>query len=156
MFACFNLFSKCHNPPLDKDLREDNWKNEWHLIQVIDVYDGDTCTVRVRRNGVWCRQKVRMMGYDTPEMKPPKNQPNREKEIELAKKAREVFIKQTRGPIWMYCHGREKYGRILATFHKKTTFGKESWSVNDWMVSNGYGKPYDGGTKDREWSEISF
>ncbi len=68
---------------------EDNWKGEVYLVKVLSVYDGDTLTVILKRGGKWISQKVRMTGYDTPEIKPLKSKENREQEIEKAKKARE-------------------------------------------------------------------
>ena len=49
----------------------------------------------------------------------------------------------------MHCVGREKFGRILAYFYNQTTFGHEEKSINQWMIDNGYGKPYSGGTKEK-------
>lgn len=140
--------------PIPKTLEEDNWKNEWYYVKVIDCYDGDTCTVAVYRNGKWWKQKIRMMGYDTPEMKPPLNQPNREKEIELANISKKAFMDKVMNKfVWMHTHEREKYGRILASFYLPTCFngGRDTKSVNQWMIENKFGKTYDGGTKDKNW-----
>lgn len=137
--------------PKPTTIKEDNWENEWYLVEVIDVYDGDTCTVRVRRNGEWWSQKIRMLGYDTPEMKPPKDKPLRNEEIALAKQARQAFCDQVLGKrIWMHSQGREKYGRVLGVFYQTNCLGgaDRSQSVNTWMVEKGYGKKYDGGKKE--------
>jgi endonuclease YncB( thermonuclease family) len=107
------LFSCHRSAPI-----EDDWKGEVHLVKVVSVYDGDTLTVSLIRNGKFIKQKVRMNGYDTPEIKPPLSKPEREKEIEKAKKAREDFISQHQEYMWLFCDGRDKYGRILGRLHR--------------------------------------
>ena len=47
-----------------------------HLCKVVNVYDGDTCKVVFPFSEKMCRWNVRLTGYDTPEMRPPKNQEN--------------------------------------------------------------------------------
>ena len=41
----------------------------------------------------------------------------------------------------------EKYGRLLA----EVICLKTNENLNDWLMETGHAKPYDGGTKDREW-----
>lgn len=145
------LFSCQHSSPID-----DDWKGEVHLVKVISVYDGDTLTVALIRNGKYIKQKVRMNGYDTPEIKPSLSKPNREKEIEMAKKARSDFISQHQEYMWLFCDGRDKYGRILGRLYRSTCMGgMENISINDWMIRNSHAYPYDGGTK-KEWVEIQL
>lgn len=159
--SCFkNLYWSLRFRCRRQEAKTDDWKSEWHLVEVIDVYDGDTCTVILCRNGQWISQKIRLMGYDTAEMKPLRNKPNRDAEIELAKRARKAFMDHigysetesgeciVKARCWMHCEGREKFGRILGTFYRPTRFGLETTSVNDWMIKNGYGIPYSGGTKE--------
>lgn len=138
---------------------EDNWSKEVHLAKVISVYDGDTITVSLIRNGCHVLQKVRLSGYDTPEMKPPLAQANRDNEIKMAKRAREDLISRigadrdtgAGGYVWMVCDGREKYGRILGTIHRVTFWGgRETPSINEWMIKNSLATPYSGGTK-KKW-----
>ena len=38
--------------------------------KVVDVYDGDTITVSIINNCTIQKHKLRMLGYDSPEMKP--------------------------------------------------------------------------------------
>jgi len=53
-----------------------------------DIYDGDTITVDIDLGfGIWMRkQKVRLFGIDTPELRGPRAQP------ELAKRARDRVV----------------------------------------------------------------
>lgn len=134
-----------------KEPIEDNWKGEVYLVKVLSVYDGDTLTLLLKRNGKWISQNVRMTGYDTPEIKPLKSKENREQEIEKAKKAREDFLSRHTEYMWLVCDGREKYGRILGRLYR-TTFcgGMEKESINDWMIHNSFATPYTGGKKE-EW-----
>ena len=60
--------------------------------KVVNVYDGDTCKVVFPMNGKLYRWNVRLSGYDTPEMRPPKSQENREEEIAAAKEAKKFLI----------------------------------------------------------------
>lgn len=130
---------------------EDDWKGEKFLVKVFSVYDGDTLTLLLKRRGKWITQKVRMTGYDTPEMKPLKSKENREEEIEKAKKARQDFISRHTEYMWLVCDGREKYGRILGRLYRTTWWGKqEKESINDWMIKNSFATPYNGGKKE-EW-----
>ena len=45
---------------------------------MIDVYDGDTCKVVFDLNGCLNKWNVRMEGYDSPEMRISKNDPDRD------------------------------------------------------------------------------
>lgn len=47
--------------------------NEVCLARVVDVYDGDTCTVVMRTSIGVHEWKIRMLGYDSPEKAPNKN-----------------------------------------------------------------------------------
>ena len=54
--------------------------------KVLSIYDGDTLTIGYRYLNKNFKSKIRMLGYDSPEMKPPKNDPDRDKE-----KAKAIF-----------------------------------------------------------------
>jgi len=115
-------------------------------VKVVDIYDGDTFTGCFIFKDEIIKYKFRTIGYDSPEMKPLKSKPNREQEKIKAKEAREKFIEYSdcqNNLIIVECQQFDKYGRILGTvFNKKT-----SENVNTKMIDNGYGLPYDGGTK---------
>merc|ERR1711871_1496231 len=69
-----------------------DFKGQEFNAKIVDVYDGDTCHVVIKYNNKYIKLKIRCNGYDCPEMKPSKNEKNRDKEIEDAKKARNYFV----------------------------------------------------------------
>ena len=132
--------------------------------KVVDVYDGDTCTILLFNDNKVEKFKVRCLGYDSPEMKPSKSINNRNVVIFKAIEARNYFINRVTNHnlllnmqyskeelkdifntnsklIQVECHGWDKYGRLLCKFFDKNI------NINEDMVSNGYGYVYDGGTK---------
>ena len=50
------------------------------ICKVVNIYDGDTCKVVFDLKGTIYRWNVRMAGYDSPEMRPSKSNPNRDAE----------------------------------------------------------------------------
>jgi len=110
-------------------------------VRVVEVYDGDTMKVIMNYRGNVDQWTVRMNGYDSPEMKPAKSNPNREKEKEAAQRARQALLEYTIKPIFLKIIGFDKYGRLLAEAYQ----GKIH--INQWMIKNGFGYPYDGGKK---------
>lgn len=110
--------------------------------EVVDVYDGDTIKVIMRFRGKIDRWTIRMTGYDSPEMRPPKNDPNRGQIITKAKEAKEALInKIDNNPVLIKCGPFDKYGRLLGDVFVNGDH------INAWMVANGFGYPYDGGKK---------
>jgi micrococcal nuclease len=127
-----------------KEAVRDDWADEWHYAHVVKVYDGDTITVEVFRRGHWVLQSIRLAGIDTPELRT-KN-PAEKTLAEAAKTALSTQILD--GHVWLYCTGREKYGRVLAEIYPTTWFcGKKSVSYNQWLLETGHAKKYDGGAK---------
>ena len=91
-----------------------------------------------------------MFGYDSPEIKPRRDFPNRAEEIRRAERARLQFMAfLEQGPLWMQCFGRDKYGRILGKiYHAEGCLSIPSkTSINDLMLAAKCGVPYFGGTK---------
>lgn len=118
--------------------------------KVVSVYDGDTCTIVFRYQGKLQQHSCRMLGYDSPEMKPPKKNKNRDAEIEAAQSAKKALEEQVSRStlVTVYCYEFDKYGRILVTLHSKKWCGlKDDYSINDYMIEHGYGYPYEGGKK---------
>ena len=120
--------------------------------KVVDIYDGDTITVVFKLNGHYVKYKVRMYGYDSPEMKPLKNIPNRMDIIANAKYAKAKLSEKILNKIVILeCLKWDKYGRLLATVylqHSKLLFCGIDENMNNWMVEEGLGKPYFGGKKE--------
>ena len=114
-----------------------------------NVYDGDTLSILFVYNGIPVKYRCRANGYDSPEMKPLLSNPNRIKEKELANSAKKRFIelltKQPDKNIFIKCHEFDKYGRLLVDIWN----GVDTESINTMMINEGYGKPYQGGTKEK-------
>ena len=112
-----------------------------------NIYDGDTFSVVFIHNNSIIKYRCRCLGYDTPEMKPLLSKPNREQEIELAKKAKsrftELLEKSSNKIIKIECFDFDKYGRILVKVYNNI----DNDSINDIMIKENYGKPYNGKTK---------
>lgn len=115
--------------------------------KVIKVYDGDTITIASKlpnsETPIY-RFSVRLLAIDSAEIHG--KTPNEKKEAILARDAlhglifgRMVHLKNV---------STEKYGRILADVYL------DDLHINQWMLTNNYAVPYDGGTKHRpaEWS----
>jgi endonuclease YncB( thermonuclease family) len=122
---------------------------EGNFVQckVVNVYDGDTCKVVFPLNGEIYRWNVRLTGYDTPEMRPPRSQENRDEEIKAAYLARDFLKSKVMNEeqlVYIKCGEFDKYGRLLGTLFLEEN---DEVSVNDLMIENGHGYAYDGGTK---------
>ena len=118
---------------------------------VVDVYDGDTCTIiLVDNHNTPYRYKVRMEGYDSPEMKPPLKDPNRHIEIKKAKDAKKRLVElvdmENNTIIYIKCGKYDKYGRLLGKLYRNK---RDMVSINNRMINEGHGYPYDGGTKNK-------
>jgi len=115
--------------------------------KVVDIYDGDTCSVVFRHNGKYIKYRTRALGYDTSEIRPLKSIADRENVIAHAKYQKEEFTKlvmQNNGIITIDFHKFEKYGRILATYYIDNNLSK---SINTIMIEKHGAKPYFGGKK---------
>lgn len=117
------------------------------LAKIVDYYDGDTVRVAFSYGGQLIQYKARMAGYDSPEMKPLKSNPNREAEKAAAIAARAALIgKVGAALVYIECGEFDKYGRLLVTVHLRDGHDNGE-NVNAWMIAHGYGAPYDGGKK---------
>lgn len=128
--------------------------------KVVDVYDGDTLTVAVRRP-MRTSFRVRLQGIDTEEIRQPKGAADREARTARAYQARDRLIMLTTGVVatglkgeplrealmnarrcvWVEFGEMDKYGRPLATIRARGV------KVNSALVEEGLALPYDGGTK---------
>ena len=122
--------------------------------KILSVYDGDTCTIGFKwHDGTYYNTRVRMMGHDSPEMKPRLNVKNRDKVIIKAHKAKEFLLDLTANKIlWVEFGDFDKYGRPLAKLYTENRnccipciYSREE--VNQKMLDNGHGYEYFGGTK---------
>lgn len=110
--------------------------------KVVDVYDGDTCTIVFKWEGKYRKFKCRCYGYDSPEMKPRLNIENRDEIKENAVKAKERLIELTADIVRVECMDFDKYGRLLVKLYKNNNI-----LINDIMINEGHGYVYHGGTK---------
>ena len=132
----------------NKDIKLYSLQGKRFNCKIVDIYDGDTCTIVIRNRGELQKYKLRMNGYDSPEMKPPKSNKNRNKEIIEAKKAKKALGDISgHGILILECGGWDKYGRLLGDLYTRTNFGNKNIHINQWMIDNNYGYPYNGGTK---------
>jgi endonuclease YncB( thermonuclease family) len=114
--------------------------------KVVKIYDGDTLHVVALIEGKPHRFMIRMYGYDSPELK--SKDPN---EKSAAIKARDFLASRINGKIVnvKIYPIKEKFGRILADL------SDQEGVINSWMIKNGHGKPYFGGTKEGFSGETS-
>jgi endonuclease YncB( thermonuclease family) len=101
--------------------------------------------------------KLRLDGYDAPEMKPKLDIEDRNLHIEAAQKSKEVLQKllQPNKLYWVYIKSYEKYGRLLGSLYNINESPHTDKSINNIMITNGFGKVYKGKTKE-EFSKIDL
>tara|TARA_B100000925_G_scaffold284021_1_gene258517 strand:+ start:2415 stop:2903 length:489 start_codon:yes stop_codon:yes gene_type:complete len=130
--------------------------------KVLKIYDGDTLWLASTLfNNKLYRFNIRMLGYDSPEMKPSLNKPNRESEIIAAKSAKKFLEDLILNKIVnVRFYEFDKYGRPLCEIYtyisdKKCLFStKQRVCVNDLMIEKGHGYVYNGGMK-KEFTNVA-
>lgn len=132
---------------LDRKTPYFTFEGEKHLCKVVKCYDGDTIHCVFKYGGDYRRFKVRMSGYDSPEMRPSKKLPEEERK-EIKKKAKEARRRLRdlimNKVVFIQCDGSDKYGRLLGTIKLQP---EDEKSVNSMMVEEGFGYVYHGGKK---------
>lgn len=131
---------------------------EVHLATVIRCYDGDTMFCRFKYNNEYQIFTIRMAGYDAPEIKLKKNLVD-EKGHKLSEKQKDIMRENAKlskkrleelilnKNVYVYCHNFDKYrGRIDADV--KIHYNDKQ-TVNEIMVNEGFGLPYEGRTKNQ-------
>lgn len=149
---------------LDDTIELFDLKGMEYNAKVVDVYDGDTCTIVIRLNNNWTKFKLRALGYDTPEMKPSKDINNRDELINMAIKSRNYYtsritncdidlakhynkkemkelLKNNTKLVKVKSYGWDKYGRFLGEIFV------DQVNINEEMIDKQYAYRYDGGTK---------
>ena len=122
-------------------------------VFVEDIYDGDTFKACFWLGDNITKFSCRCLGYDSPEMKPKKDDPNRDKEKEAALKAKKRLIElmnNCNNIIYLKAYQFDKYGRLLVEIYlneKDAINNKEDKCINNIMIKEGHGYEYDGGTK---------
>ena len=120
--------------------------------KVVEVYDGDTCTIVLFNNNLPIKLKFRMHGYDSPEMKPRKDIENRSLHIQAAIIARDKLKEKVLNKIFWVCFvEEEKFGRAMGSLYEisdKNKFTGTEKCINTWMIDKRLGKPYQGAKKE--------
>ena len=111
-----NLNTKLVNIKTHKDVPYFNFKNNTFIAKPCNVYDGDTCSVIFDFKGDLIKYRCRCYGYDTPEMRPSRKNPNRDHEKKLAYSAKNRIIELLEAHpsklIKIECLDFDKYGWI--------------------------------------------
>lgn len=125
----------------------------YHVSSLEKVLDGDTIDVTIDLGFEVCtRQRVRLLGIDTPESRT--SDPEEKKFGLLAKeKLKEWCLKAVASDdddiiVELRCpekDSREKFGRILAEVW--VCEGGQWTNVNKWLCDNAYAVPYSGQNK---------
>ena len=164
--CCGNIYMPNHSKleNLQNDIDLFSLDGRTFDAKVVDVYDGDTCSVVISLFDTFTKFRVRCAGYDSPEMKPLKSEENREITILNACKARNYFAFRTTNceidlniayskkdmksiletntkVIKIKCEGWDKYGRLLGHFYVDGKY------INEEMIQKNFGYRYYGGTK---------
>ncbi len=133
----------------EKEVKYFSFAGRRLIVKPCNIYDGDTFSILFEWKGEVIKYRCRCVGYDTPEMKPSLKDPNREKEKQKALLAKmrfeELLAKGKDGLVEVECGEFDKYGRILVTVYN----GVDQESLNDIMMKEGHGLPYDGGKKSK-------
>jgi len=110
-------------------------------VEIISVYDGDSCTVNVDIGFGWRKTKLkcRLYGIDTPEIR---GSSAEEKELAYAAKAFLKELLEGADVVLLRSIAKpDKFGRCLAQLWA------DGVDVSDFMIKEGYARAYDGGTK---------
>jgi len=112
----------------------------YNVIELIDVYDGDTVTVRVDLGmHVSVVTRLRLVGINAPEMSTPEGKPARDYLRSMCASFPSLALPSL--VIKTYKDAGDKYGRWLA----------EIWAgelcLNTQMIAAGFAVAYDGGAK---------
>ena len=111
-------------------------------VEVTRVVDGDTVDVDIDLGFgmVYKKQRVRMMGIDTPESR------TRNLEEKYYGKLSKAHLQQilSEGNIQLLSHDKGKFGRILGELF----IGDSVYSINQQMIDEHHAVPYFGQSKD--------
>ena len=116
-----------------------------YVAEVVDVYDGDTCTCIVDLGfKTFIKVKIRLSGIDTPEI--------RTKDLIEKKKGYEskswLSDKILGKKVLLHTNKKGKFGRWLGSIwsiDEEITNKENSYNIK--MINEGYAKPYDGGKR---------
>lgn len=130
-------------------------KGEIVPAYVYNVYDGDTCSVIYEYGNEYININIRVMGVDCPEINPStKDLKMKDLEKKAAIFVREKVRKLILGDdIKIKLIKWDKYGgRVVGAIFLPNKFENKWITLTEYLLSNGYGKPY-GGNKKNDWTE---
>lgn len=123
--------------------------NELKKALVIDVYDGDTITVVFKHFNNINSWKVRLLGINSPELRPSRSLSNRDDIISAAKVSRDYLSNLILNKIiYIKCGPFDSFGRILADIYlskedlMNSINGNINNSISKIMLEGGYAKEY--------------
>ena len=139
------------------------------ICKIVNVYDADTCRAVFFLNGDLVKYTIRLLGVDSPEIRPPSKDKYRKYQIIEAKKSRnrliqlstdcnieinseftknkiQKMINNNKKLVKIKCDEFDKYGRLLANLYTDENPEK---SLNKILIDEGYAYAYDGGTKNK-------
>ena len=114
-----------------------------YKVEVTRIVDGDTVDVDIDLGFgmTYKKQRVRMMGIDTPESR---TRDLEEKFYGKASKAHLTQLIENAKEIQLVSHDKGKFGRILGELF----LGDSSYSINRQMIDEHHAVAYTGGNKD--------
>jgi len=114
-------------------------KGQTVQAKVVKVYDGDTIHVVFKLFDSFYKWNCRIAHVDTPELRT-KNEEEKKKGYEVRDKLRELILNKV---VRMNCMEFDKYGRLLVEIYL------DDIHINEWLITNGYARKYEGGTKEK-------
>ena len=135
------------------------------IARVVDIYDGDTCTVIFKFRKIYTKFKIRLNGIDTPEMT--SKDENQKKKAILAKNRLLTLITKNDSHFFenkskkeirdllnskvylinLTIYKTDKYGRLLGDLYNYPIKNNDI-SFSQILINENLGYRYDGGTKD--------
>ena len=152
MSIIHNFFNYKKNKLLqaNKDTPEFTLKNKLFRCKVVDIYDGDSCKVVFNYKNEYLKWNIRMYGYDSPEIRVSRTATNREYLKQIGNDAKQHLkgLCNKQELLYIHCGDIDKYGRLLGNlYYSKENAKNNVNSINNQMIHDGQGLPYDGGTK---------
>jgi len=123
----------------------------YRIRSIAKVVDGDTIDADIDLGfNISLSKRIRLAGIDTPE-----SRTKDEYEKKLGLESKEWLKKKVEGAKNILIKtelpdSTEKYGRIIGHLF----INNEVTSLNDQMIDEGYALPYNGGTKDKNFSVL--
>ena len=129
---------------VDKKIKRFSLKNQVKIAKCVDVYDGDTIQLVFPLQDELFRWTCRLIGIDTPEIRT-KNKKEKTFGYTVRNNLREQILNKV---VTVKCEDFDKYGRLLVHIY----LGKDTPSINEWLIDNKFAFSYDGGKK-QNWGE---